>query len=155
LTIGDAGTTPHAIVEAAGRRLVPSEAANCFGCHSNGGVAGGIPHIESVVPGVGCRSCHEQAEKHAAAARAGNVVAATLPHLADLAAETGMHGPNTVRFQPYRLTKNSKRYDVDDQRIRCTTCHDPHGQITPIWRVTMGSAPPAMPRLCTPKCAAW
>ena len=146
ITIGDIGTTPQNVVEAAGRRLVPADAANCFGCHSTGGVVGGVLHVESVVPGVGCQSCHAQAEKHAAAVRAGNVAAAKIPHLADLAAEdvselcgrchrtwaqiaqTGMHGPNTVRFQPYRMT-NSKCYDVEDQRIRCTACHDPHGQL--------------------------
>lgn len=146
ITIGDIGTKPQTLVEAAGRRLVPADAANCFGCHSNGGVSGGVLHLESVAPGVGCQSCHGQADKHAAAVRAGNVAAARLPHLADLAAEdmselcgrchrtwaqiarTGMHGPNTVRFQPYRMT-NSKCYDVEDQRIRCTACHDPHGQL--------------------------
>jgi len=146
LTIGDIGTKPQTMVEAAGRRLVPVDAANCFGCHSTGGAAGGILHLESVVPGVGCQSCHGQVEKHAAAVRAGNVAAAKLPHLADLAAEdmaelcgrchrtwaqiaqTGMRGPNTVRFQPYRMT-NSKCYDVEDRRIRCTACHDPHGQL--------------------------
>jgi len=146
LTIGDSATKPQTIVEAAGRRLAPVEAANCFGCHSNGAVLGSAVHLESLVPGVGCQSCHGQVEKHAAAVRAGNVAAAKLPHLADAAAEdmdelcgkchrtwaqiaqTGMRGPNTVRFQPYRLT-NSKCYDVDDQRIRCTACHDPHGPL--------------------------
>jgi hypothetical protein len=146
LTIGDIGTKPQTLVEAAGRRMVPAETANCFGCHTHGGVAGGILHIESVAPGVACQSCHGQVEKHAAAVRAGNVAAAKLPHLADLAtediselcgkchrtwaqiAQSGMHGPNTVRFQPYRMT-NSKCYDVEDQRIRCTACHDPHGQL--------------------------
>lgn len=146
ITIGDIGTKPQSIVDAAGRRLQPADAANCFGCHSNGGVTGGVLHIASVVPGVGCQSCHGPAEKHAAAIGAGNVAAAKLPHLAGLAAEdmselcgrchrtwaqiaqTGMRGPNTVRFQPYRMT-NSKCYDVEDQRIRCTACHDPHGQL--------------------------
>jgi hypothetical protein len=146
ITIGDIGTKPQTIVEAAGRRLVPVDAANCFGCHSHGGVAGGILHLESIMPGVGCQSCHGQVEKHASAVRAGNVTAAKLPDLADLAAEdmaemcghchrtwaqiaqTGMRGPNTVRFQPYRLT-NSKCYDVEDKRIRCTACHDPHGRL--------------------------
>jgi hypothetical protein len=146
VTIGDIGTKPQTVVEAAGRRLVPVEAANCFGCHSNGGASGSVLHLESMVPGVGCQSCHGQVEKHASAVRAGDVAGAKLPHLADLAAEDvselcgkchrtwaqvaqiGMRGPNTVRFQPYRMT-NSKCYDVEDKRIRCTACHDPHGQL--------------------------
>jgi Cytochrome c3 len=148
LTIGDIATKPNTIVDAAGRRLFPADAANCMGCHSNGGVTGGVLHLESVVPGVACQSCHLQAEKHAKAVRAGNVAAAKLPDLGGLAAEdmselcgrchrtwaqiaqTGMHGPNTVRFQPYRLT-NSKCYDVEDQRIRCTACHNPHAALNP------------------------
>ena len=146
ITIGDIGTKPQTIVEAAGRKLAPADAANCFGCHSNGGVSGGVLHIESVVPGVGCQSCHGQVEKHAAAIGAGDAATAKLLHLTDMAAEdmselcgrchrtwaqiaqTGMRGPNTVRFQPYRMT-NSKCYDVEDRRIRCTACHDPHGQL--------------------------
>jgi hypothetical protein len=145
ITIGDLGTKPRTIVEAAGRRLEPPDAASCVGCHTNGGVSGASLHIESVVPGVGCQSCHGPVEKHASAVRAGNVAAAKLPHLGDLSPEdmaelcgkchrtwaqialTGMRGPNTVRFQPYRLT-NSKCYEVEDKRIRCTACHDPHGQ---------------------------
>lgn len=146
ITIGDIDTKPQTIVEAAGRRLEPPDAASCVGCHTNGGVSGAMLHIESVVPGVGCQSCHGQVERHANAVRAGNVAAAKLPHLGGLGPEdmaelcgrchrtwaqvalTGMRGPNTVRFQPYRLT-NSKCYDVEDKRIRCTACHDPHGQL--------------------------
>ncbi|HUB77332.1 MAG TPA: multiheme c-type cytochrome [Bryobacteraceae bacterium] len=146
ITIGDIGTVPQTVVEAAGRRLAPLDAANCFGCHTNGAVVHGMLHLDAVTPGVGCQSCHGDVERHEAAVRSGNVAAARLPHLGDLAAEdmlelcgqchrtwaqiaqTGMNGPNTVRFQPYRLT-NSKCYDVDDKRIRCTACHDPHGQI--------------------------
>jgi hypothetical protein len=146
LTIGDIGTKPQTIVEAAGRRLNPADVANCFACHSSGGVTGGVLHLESVTPGVGCGSCHGPVEKHASSIRAGNLTEAKLPHLAGLAAEdmselcgrchrtwaqvaqTGMRGPNTVRFQPYRMT-NSKCYDVEDPRIRCTACHDPHGPL--------------------------
>ena len=146
ITIGGIGTKPQTIIQAAGRRLEPPDAASCFGCHSTGGVSGGKLQVESVVPGVGCQSCHGQVEKHANAVRAGNVAAAKLPHLADVGPEemaelcgrchrtwaqialTGMRGPNTVRFQPYRLT-NSKCYDVEDRRIRCTACHDPHGAL--------------------------
>ena len=146
LTIGDQGTHPETVLEAAGRRLSPADAANCFSCHSHGGVTGGVLHLDSMTPGVGCGSCHGPVEKHVAAIRAGNVAVAKLPHLGGLAAEEiselcgrchrtwaqvaqmGMRGPNTVRFQAYRLT-NSKCYDVEDARIACTACHDPHGQL--------------------------
>jgi hypothetical protein len=146
ITIGDIGTKPQTVVEAAGRRLEPADTASCFGCHSNGGVSGGMLHVESVIPGVACQSCHGPVEKHADAVRAGNVAAAKLRHLTDFGPEEmselcgkchrtwsqvalmGMRGPNTVRFQPYRLT-NSKCYDLEDPRIRCTACHDPHGQL--------------------------
>ncbi len=37
-------------------------------------------------------------------------------------------GIANIRFQPYRLT-NSKCYDSDDARIRCTACHDPHRKL--------------------------
>jgi predicted CXXCH cytochrome family protein len=146
LTIGDAATKPRTVVEAAGRRLSPVEAANCIGCHSWGGAAGGVLHRETLVPGVGCASCHGQVEKHAASFRTGNVAAAKPPHLGGTAdeevselcgkchrtwgqvAQLGMRGPSTLRFQPYRLT-NSKCYDVEDARIACTACHDPHGSV--------------------------
>jgi hypothetical protein len=146
ITIGDIGTKPRTVVEAAGRRLVPVDAANCFACHTSGGVAGGMLHLDAVAPGVGCQNCHGPVEKHAAAVRAGDVAGAKLRHLGDLAAEEmselcgkchrtwsqvaqmGMRGVNTVRFQPYRLT-NSKCYDVEDARIRCSACHDPHGPL--------------------------
>jgi hypothetical protein len=36
-----------------------------------------------------------------------------------------LKGVNTVRFQPYRLSK-SQCYDPADRRISCTACHDPH-----------------------------
>jgi Cytochrome c3 len=147
LTIGDIGTKPQTIVEAAGRRLNPGDVSSCFACHSHGGVTGGVLHLESLTPGVGCQSCHGQVVgTHANAMRAGDVAAAKPRRLASLTpedmselcgachrtwsqvAQLGMRGPNTVRFQPYRLT-NSKCYDVEDPRIRCTACHDPHGQV--------------------------
>lgn len=145
-TIGALGTKPKNIVEAAGRRMDSAGARTCFACHSNNGVSAGRLHMESLIPGVGCQSCHGAVEKHAGAVLSGDVAGAKLPHLNDLTpenmsqlcgqchrtwesiAEGGPFGPNNVRFQPYRLA-NSKCYDVDDRRIRCTACHDPHGQL--------------------------
>jgi hypothetical protein len=146
LTMGASNSTPHTILEAAGRHMGPTESRQCFGCHSNGGVYEGKLHMESLVPGVGCQSCHGPVEKHTDAVHAGDPVAAELPHLGELSAQDmadlcgrchrtwsqiAMSGPfnvNNVRFQPYRLV-NSKCFDPDDRRIRCAACHDPHGEV--------------------------
>jgi hypothetical protein len=40
----------------------------------------------------------------------------------------GIQGINNARFPAYRLT-NSPCYSLDDPRIACTTCHDPHGKL--------------------------
>ncbi len=146
LTMGAMGTRPQSLIEAAGRRMDAIGARDCFGCHSDGAVSGGKLHLETIAPGVGCGSCHAGADRHAAAARAGDAAAAKLPHLAALSAEdlsevcgrchrtwsqialNGPRGVNNVRFQPYRMA-NSKCYDAADRRIRCAACHDPHGPL--------------------------
>ncbi len=146
LTMGARGTAPRTIEVAAGRRMDAIGARECFGCHSTGAVAHRALQLESLVPGVGCESCHGPGEKHAAAVRAGDAAHAGLPKLGALDAEEmnelcgrchrtwqqialqGPLGVNNVRFQPYRLT-NSKCYDPADVRIRCTACHDPHGPL--------------------------
>jgi hypothetical protein len=143
LTMGAANTKPQSILEATGRRMSSMEARECFGCHSAGGVSEGKLHLESLSPGVGCESCHLGAAKHADAVRAGDAVAAKLPHPGALSPDdmgelcgrchrtwsqialNGPRGVNNVRFQPYRLA-NSKCYDGADSRIRCAACHNPH-----------------------------
>lgn len=146
LTMGALNTKPGDITEAAGRRMDSLGTRDCFACHSNSAVSGGKLHFESLVPGVGCASCHGPAEQHAAAVKAGDAAGAKMKHLGDLSAEdtanlcgqchrtwsqiaiSGPRGVNNVRFQPYRLA-NSKCFDATDPRIRCTACHDPHGDL--------------------------
>jgi len=144
LTMGARNSKPESIEEAAGRRMDAIGARDCFGCHSVNGVSAGKLHMETLVPGVGCESCHGPAANHVAAVRAGDAAAAKLPQLSALSTEelsdlcgrchrtwsqialSGPRGVNNVRFQPYRLA-NSRCYDAADARIRCTACHDPHG----------------------------
>jgi hypothetical protein len=151
LTMGAGGSKPRSLDDAAGRRMDAAGARDCFGCHATGAVSTGAVsnarlHLDSMAPGVGCESCHGPAEKHVAAVRAGNPVAAKMPKLGSLSAEemsevcggchrtwsqialNGPRGVLNVRFQPYRLA-NSKCYDGTDSRIRCSACHDPHGPL--------------------------
>ncbi|HTS64869.1 MAG TPA: multiheme c-type cytochrome [Candidatus Acidoferrales bacterium] len=146
LTMGARPGKPKTIEEAAGHRLGPRDALECFGCHSSGAVSGGKLRLESIAPGVACESCHGPAARHVEAVRAGNVAAAKMAKLGGSTAEeiselcgrchrtwsqiatSGPRGVLNVRFQPYRLT-NSRCYSVSDARIRCTACHDPHGPL--------------------------
>ena len=146
LTMGAQPGRPRNIDDAAGRRMDATGARECFGCHSTGAVSGGRLHLESIVPGVGCESCHGTADQHVTAVRAGDPVAAKMARLAGRTAEemaelcgrchrtwpqialNGPRGVLNVRFQPYRLT-NSKCYDTADARLACTACHDPHGPL--------------------------
>jgi hypothetical protein len=146
LTMGAQREKPKTIEDAAGHRMGPRDAMECFGCHSAGGISAGHLHLESVTPGVGCESCHAGAERHASAVHAGNTAAAKMAKLAGSSTEeiselcgrchrtwsqiaaNGPRGVLNVRFQPYRLT-NSRCYSVTDARIRCTACHDPHGPL--------------------------
>jgi hypothetical protein len=146
LTMGAQQSRVTNIEDAAGRRMDDIGGRECFGCHSTGAVSGGRLHLESIVPGVGCQSCHSGAEQHVAAVHAGNPAAAKMAKLAGHGAEemselcgrchrtwsqiaqNGPRGVLNVRFQPYRLA-NSKCYDTADSRIACTACHDPHGPL--------------------------
>jgi Cytochrome c554 and c-prime len=146
VTMGAQQSQAKNIDDAAGRRMDTIGARECFGCHSTGAVSGGRLHLESIVPGVGCESCHGSADQHVAGVRAGNPVAAKMAKLSGRGAEetaelcgrchrtwsqialSGPRGVLNVRFQPYRLT-NSKCWDTADARIACTACHDPHGPL--------------------------
>jgi hypothetical protein len=146
LTMGAQLGKPRNIEEAAGRRMDATGARECFECHSTGAVSGGALHLQSIMPGVACESCHGPSERHVAAVRAGDPVAAKMPKLAGHTAEEmaeicgrchrtwsqialkGPRGVLNVRFQPYRLA-NSKCYDTADARLRCSACHDPHGPL--------------------------
>jgi hypothetical protein len=70
LTMGAQQTQARDLEEAAGRRMDSLGARECFGCHSTGAVSGGQLHLDSIVPGVGCESCHGSAARHMTAVRA-------------------------------------------------------------------------------------
>jgi hypothetical protein len=146
ITIGDQNLRPSSLRDAAGRHIGVQEIALCFSCHTTNAIQNGTLVERTLLPGVQCERCHGPSENHLAGLKKGDPQLFAMPKLGGMSAEAnaqfcgdchrtwqfiaehGPHGPGNVRFQPYRLT-NSKCYDVDDARISCDACHNPHRQV--------------------------
>ena len=146
ITMGDQSLHPTTLLEAAGRMMGTHEATMCLGCHSTNSLVSAKLDIESLLPGLQCERCHGDTTNHLAGLKNGDTKLFAMKKLGALSAEdtsqfcgqchrtweaiamNGPHGSLNVRFQPYRLA-NSKCFDVDDQRIKCTSCHNPHVEI--------------------------
>ena len=145
LTMGAQNSAPRNLVEAAGRLMSPADTAGCFGCHATNAVKASELTPADMKPGVQCEACHDRTEQHLRAVHSGEGSAA-MRKLGGMNAEAmsefcgrchrswssvAMNGPRgilNVRFQPYRM-ELSKCFDPSDNRIRCTACHDPHGEL--------------------------
>jgi len=143
ITIGDQPLHPSSLRDAAGRHIGSHEIAMCFACHTSNALSGGHVSENTLLPGVTCERCHGATDNHLAGLKKSDVQLAQMKTLTGMSAEEsaqfcgqchrtweyvaehGPHGVGNVRFQPYRLT-NSKCFDVDDARISCTSCHNPH-----------------------------
>jgi hypothetical protein len=127
---------PSSVEAAAGLPLAHEEKIQCFRCHSTGSVDGSPHSLAELTPGIQCERCHGPTAEHVASfklmRRLSSLTSEQTANFCgqchrtwDQVAGAGIRGVVNVRFQPYRLT-NSKCYDPDDARIRCTSCHDPH-----------------------------
>jgi len=137
------GDVPRNLEEAFGREMTPDDVRGCFGCHATGAVVDGRPELDRLTPGLQCEGCHGPGTEHLQAVADAQLDDLRIESLSGMGAEQesdfcgschrtwsqvvlmGLQGPANVRFQPYRLA-NSRCYDVDDPRIRCSACHDPH-----------------------------
>ena len=146
LTMGDQKFKPTTLLEAMGRPMGDREKLACFNCHSTNSVTAGKLTLNTMAAGIQCERCHGDASNHLAALKGGDQSLFAMKKLGTMTSEetsnfcgqchrtweqiasNGPHGILNVRFQPYRLT-NSRCYDVDDKRIACTGCHDPHKEI--------------------------
>jgi hypothetical protein len=133
LTIGMQSITPHNLLDAAGRLVGPKEAGQCFDCHATHVVKSDLTNM---LPGVQCERCHGATEAHLRTnAPMRKLGALTTEEMSDFCgqchrtwSQIAVNGPRgilNVRFQPYRLGIG-KCYDAADNRISCTTCHNPH-----------------------------
>ena len=145
-TVGAGNSSPSNLQEAAGRAMPGHEARDCFGCHTTGARVGASLQLERYEGGVECEACHGPGEQHIASIRDGKPATGTIRSLKGMDAEEasefcgvchrtwdavmlmGIRGVNDVRFAPYRLA-NSRCFSVEDRRIACTACHDPHGAL--------------------------
>jgi hypothetical protein len=122
------------------------EARDCFGCHTTGARIGPTLQLDRFERGVQCEGCHGPGGRHVASIHGGKPAPGTIRSLKGMDAQEtsefcgvchrtwdavmlmGIKGVETVRFAPYRLAL-SKCFAVDDRRIACTACQDPHGPV--------------------------
>jgi hypothetical protein len=151
ITLGDQNLRPANLLEATGRALGQREKLACFKCHSTNGVDKLKLTLDTLIPGVQCERCHGDTTNHLAALKTGDMASFAMKKLGAMNTEetsnfcgqchrtweqismNGPHGVLNVRFQPYRLS-NSRCYDIDDKRIACTGCHDPHKEVDRVTR---------------------
>lgn len=148
ITIGDQSLDPKTLEEAVGRPIGMPEAKLCFGCHASNAVVARKLSLETALPGVNCQHCHKGADDHMAAISQGKPTPMPARLHALSAEDTSSFcgqchrtwqtvvrnqwmGVINVRFQPYRLAK-SKCFDGVDDRMKCTTCHNPHREVVNI-----------------------
>src|SRR5262249_31784040 len=64
ITLGHSREAKQSVDEAAGSRLTPAAARNCFGCHSTAAAGKSQLQLDRLVAGVTCESCHGPGETH-------------------------------------------------------------------------------------------
>jgi hypothetical protein len=148
LTINHPRGAPPSLEDALGRRMSEEAARGCFACHTTGASHAARFEPEKLSAGVSCEACHGPGARHVAAARAKNLREPFIYNPAELdgldlsqefcaachqgfdavMALDGQGGAANIRFQPYRIF-NSRAHLLNDPRMSCTACHDPHGPL--------------------------
>lgn len=148
LTPGHLSHPPAQQVEYFGRVLDPGLLERCLECHATRGEIRD-QEIQGLVPNVGCQKCHGPGREHATAMReaaAGGQPSPARPkrsgieqiracsrcHLqsdADNELKAMPDHIRSVRVQAAELLQ-SRCFTQSDDRLACSTCHDPHAPIS-------------------------
>ncbi len=146
ITSGHSQLPPESLQAALGRGMSDKAARRCFGCHTTAATTGGHFDPQRATPGITCEGCHGPGAAHLASMAAANPTTTAIVNpkrmspvdsvdfcgachrtWADVAfSEADRHGPEAVRFQPYRLETSRCWGTAGDARITCTACHNPH-----------------------------
>jgi hypothetical protein len=139
---------PKSLEAALGRKMSEGDTRGCFACHMTPAAGTEGFRVDRLAHGVGCESCHGPGERHLAAVRDKEAKEIADPQIFDprdldaldltqsfcgachMSFEKVMLMPNqgglnNIRFQPYRAFKSGAHF-VDDRRVSCVACHDPH-----------------------------
>lgn len=130
-------------LEVFGRIHHGGESTACIGCHTTT-VQVRNAALDDLRPNVGCEVCHGPGRRHAAAMHDGRPelaiefaagVATPLEEIRlcgrchrlpeSVSPPSALDDPRLARFQPVGLM-NSACYRRSEDRLRCSTCHDPH-----------------------------
>jgi hypothetical protein len=143
LTVGAVNAAPSDLLSAAGRIMSGKDARDCFGCHTTGARVGNTLQLTSYEAGVQCEGCHGPGGAHVDSIRSGRPAPNSIRSLKGMDPQEtsevcgvchrtwetvvtmGLKGINTARFPAYRLT-SSPCFSLQDRRIACTACHNPH-----------------------------
>jgi hypothetical protein len=137
---------PPTLQLAFGLPLIPAAAQQCISCHTTAAVAGGRLDVQTLIRGVTCEACHGPGARHVAAMeKAGRLIKPAATNIFDpvrldpadlenfcaachrsslLVEREGLHGLDTVHYEPYRLEMS--QCWIMSQRLTCITCHNPH-----------------------------
>ena len=146
LTVGAMNSKPANLREAAGRAMEGNEPRACFGCHTTGARTASGFQLDHFEAGVQCEACHGPGGAHIDSIKDGKPAPKSIRSLKGMGPQEanefcgachrtwenvmmmGIKGINNARFPAYRLT-NSQCFSLDDPRIACTACHNPHGPL--------------------------
>ncbi len=146
ITTGHERRIPGSLEDAHGNFLHDSVARQCFACHNTASITEDHLAPGEMIVGVTCEACHGPGARHAALMAAGGKEKADKlifnPARLKPKEQTDfcgachrtwwdvklldVQGLDNVRFHPYRL-QSSRCWTVDDKRIACQACRDPHG----------------------------
>ncbi|MDT5120996.1 MAG: hypothetical protein QOC96_478 [Acidobacteriota bacterium] len=144
-TMGYQLSRPTSLDDATGRALGADETRECFTCHTTAATSGKQLQLDRLIPGVTCEACHGPGADHIAAMEAKDFknkrifnpgkmgpdemaqeFCGSCHRSAEQVLSNKMfNGIVSVRFQPYRIY-TSRGHDPEDERLRCTACHNPH-----------------------------